>query len=224
MYFSRVTLREDIDAAELVRWALRDRYAVHQLVWRLFDGSSGQRRDFLFRDEFGERRACYIVSARPPEDREGIWHVESKPYTPRLRAGERLGFQLRANPVRSARDDSGRVKRHDVVMDLKTRLKSGGAEEQLPPSQELVQQAGFRWLSERAAKHGFRLEESAVRTDGYRQHRLHKGRDRAPIRLSTLDYAGVLTVTDPDSLLQALYGGIGPAKAFGCGLLMVRRL
>ena len=34
----------------------------------------------------------------------------------------------------------------------------------------------------------------------------------------------VLTVSDPLAFAVALAGGIGPAKAFGCGLLLVRRV
>ncbi|MEA2080768.1 MAG: type I-E CRISPR-associated protein Cas6/Cse3/CasE [Pseudomonadota bacterium] len=42
------------------------------------------------------------------------------------------------------------------------------------------------------------------------------------INFSTLDYSGLLTVTDPELFKAALFQGIGPAKAFGCGLLLVR--
>ena len=41
---------------------------------------------------------------------------------------------------------------------------------------------------------------------------------------STLDFSGLLTVTAPEKFLSALYGGIGPAKGFGCGLLLVKRV
>lgn len=224
MYFSRAVLREDIGAAELAGLARRDGYGIHQLVWRLFEASPEQRRDFLFRDESAELPSLYLVSARPPDDRHGVWALDTKIYAPKLRVGESLSFRLRANPVRSTREDNGGVKRHDVVMDLKTRLRAEGEHESLPPLPVVVQEAGFRWLSERAGRHGFRIDEGAVQVDGYRQHRLHKGRQQARIQLSTLDYSGILTVTEPELFQQALYKGIGPAKGFGCGMLMVKRL
>jgi len=56
--------------------------------------------------------------------------------------------------------------------------------------------------------------------DGYAQHRGKRGQ----ISISTVDFAGQLTVTDPVALKQALFDGIGHAKAFGCGLLLVRRV
>ena len=41
---------------------------------------------------------------------------------------------------------------------------------------------------------------------------------------SALDFSGELTVIDPAAFIVALSKGIGPAKAFGCGLLLVRRI
>ena len=45
-----------------------------------------------------------------------------------------------------------------------------------------------------------------------------------PICFSTLDFSGLLTVADPEKFLSTLYGGIGPAKGFGCGLLLIKRV
>jgi len=41
---------------------------------------------------------------------------------------------------------------------------------------------------------------------------------------SSVDFSGELEVTDPAKFEQALYQGIGRSKAFGCGLLLVRRV
>ncbi|MGL4892684.1 MAG: type I-E CRISPR-associated protein Cas6/Cse3/CasE, partial [Aeromonas veronii] len=57
----------------------------------------------------------------------------------------------------------------------------------------------------------------------YRQHALHKPGRRDAIRFSSVDYEGLLEVTDPGRLVETLAHGIGRAKAFGCGLLMLRR-
>jgi len=43
------------------------------------------------------------------------------------------------------------------------------------------------------------------------------------VRLGTCDFAGTLTVTDEALFRQALKQGIGPAKGFGCGLLLCER-
>jgi len=41
---------------------------------------------------------------------------------------------------------------------------------------------------------------------------------------STVDFQGILTVTDPELFRKALYEGLGKSKAFGCGLMLVRRV
>jgi CRISPR system Cascade subunit CasE len=39
-----------------------------------------------------------------------------------------------------------------------------------------------------------------------------------------VDFEGILEVTDPEEFAAAVTAGIGPAKAFGFGLLSVARL
>lgn len=223
MYFSRAVLRNNVNANKLARVLGADGYTAHQLVWNFFEAHPEQSRDFLFRQENNEKPTFYLVSARAPVDRQDMWAIETKPYSPKIQIGDQLGFRLRVNPVRSTREGRGSVKRHDVVMDLKTRLKEMG-EGDLPPLPAIMQEAGFRWLSSRAQRHGFQIAENEVQVDGYQQHRLRKRQQRSRIQISTLEFSGRLTVTEPQHFLAALYQGVGPAKGFGCGLLMVRRL
>ncbi len=42
--------------------------------------------------------------------------------------------------------------------------------------------------------------------------------------LVTISFEGVLRVQEPALLVALLENGVSPAKAFGCGLLLVRRL
>ena len=67
---------------------------------------------------------------------------------------------------------------------------------------------------------GFALEELAV--EDYRIARLKRpGGGRASF--GVLDLRGVLTVRDPKLFASALAAGFGRSKAFGCGLMLVRR-
>lgn len=82
------------------------------------------------------------------------------------------------------------------------------------------------WLGEAgpdriAGRHGFQAMGN-LRVDGYRQHRIER-RGQAPISLSTVDLSGTLSVTDAERFNRALLAGVGRAKAFGCGRLLVRR-
>ncbi len=42
------------------------------------------------------------------------------------------------------------------------------------------------------------------------------------IRFSSVDYSGVLDVVDIELIRKALFEGIGHAKAFGYGLMLIR--
>ena len=58
--------------------------------------------------------------------------------------------------------------------------------------------------------------------EGYRWHALPKKGKTAGF--SSVDFEGELEVTDAPKLVEVLFTGIGPAKAFGCGLMLVRRV
>lgn len=226
MLFSRIRLDEGGLRDEAAWRRAEDAYETHRLAWRFFADEADRKRDFLYRAEsVGRLPAFYTVSERPPRESPG-WAVETKRYEPAVRAGDRLAFELRANPTRRHKnaDGSDNGARHDVVMDAKHRLRTAGGKATLTvPEPELVQAEGTRWLADRAQRHGFRFEPGHVRADGYRQHRFEKPSGGKPLRISSVDFTGRLEVTDPIPFIEALRAGIGPAKGFGFGLLMVRR-
>lgn len=195
----------------------------------------------------------YTVSEREPVDSKGMWEISTKPYAPIIKQSDRLAFKLRVNPVKSAkqerssadldawkksRDDRGlkpnksiergwtqKVIRHDVVMEAKTRI----GYKNLPPEKRphvatLIHDAGIEWLEAKSKDSGFTIARSCTRADGYLQHRFFKKRGGKPITFSTLEFDGFLTVDDPEIFVEkCLFNGIGPAKGFGCGLMLVRR-
>ncbi|WP_220681452.1 type I-E CRISPR-associated protein Cas6/Cse3/CasE [Methanofollis formosanus] len=220
----RIRLRDDVQRTPAFWRSVRNPYDVHGMVWRIFSDGARKDRDFIYRLEMQESSpVIYAVSTADPVDLDGIWAIEQKEYSPVLRTGQRLGFSLRANPIRAKRNEEGKQKRCDVVMDAKTVLKESGCSPDAMPSQPvLVQKEGFSWLASRGEAAGFAVDEGMVRAEGYRQHRFKKPRGKNWISISTIDFTGVLTVTDPDRFEEALYGGIGPAKSFGCGLVLIR--
>ncbi|MHC1625774.1 MAG: type I-E CRISPR-associated protein Cas6/Cse3/CasE [Methanoculleaceae archaeon] len=228
MYFSRLTMRPDASKSpEFLRIASGP-YQIHQMVWDLFLHPEHTERDFLYRvDRRMGSPVVYVLSSREPVYLGRLWRVETKPFNPVLHRGQRLVFSLRANPVVSRRmdpDDDGkrRLVRHDVVMDAKKKLQKEYGKVRFRMA-DLVQQEGTRWLRSRAERHGFSIGDGAVRADGYRQIRFRKGKSGNTVSISTIDFTGILTVTDPDLFLESLRSGIGPAKGFGCGLMMIRR-
>jgi len=224
VFLSRVRLRSGA-ASDPAFWrTFGSTYAAHQALWRLFSDGAERRRHFLYRvDRKPEGYVFYTLASRPPVDHGGMWAIESKAFEPDLRDGDRLRFSLRANPV-VARKERGekRGKRHDVVMDAKLGLGwKSLSRDARPPLQDLVRQAGGDWLEQRAPRHGFAIDRERLLVDGYEVHRLREKRGDATI--STLDYQGVLTVVNADQFVASVAAGIGPAKGFGCGLMLIAR-
>lgn len=230
LYFSHIAPAEG-----QLRSALHQRmdgpFADHQWLWRWFPAESGSARDFVFRRHDVEGApGFYVVSQRPPEPPLGDWQARTRGYEPQVSAGEQMSFELRANPtVRHSRD--GKSKRHDVVMDAKRQLlaerglqhwadlpdQNGNGR---PALYDLVQQRCGAWLVRQGERHGFSIDANSLQVDAYQQHSEQKDRQ---LQFTTVDFSGQLTVTNPTAFAAALATGIGHAKAFGCGLLLIRR-
>lgn len=223
MYFCMIRLRKGISPHDIIKLMELNGYNAHRLIWNLFADHSKRQRDFIYRHEpVNGQPTFYAVSKREPIDNDGIWDVMPKEYKPQLRTGQRLGFALRANPIRSRRDETGKQHRHDVVMEEKRKLKDGVKGFDLPA---IVQEQGFQWLQERSTSHGFNISQGSVRVDGYQQHELFKRKGDPSITFSTVDFNGILSITEPSVFIEkCLFEGIGPAKGFGCGLMLVRRI
>ena len=226
-YLSRARLRRDASVEALLPLLLggerNDRQTGqpgHHLVWSLFTDGAERQRDFLWREM--EPGTFLILSARPPRDRHALFEIdEPKPYAPALDVGDRLRFSLRANAVvRRRTPPHGHSTKHDVVMDaLHARPDGRRAEHRLAAMQE----GGFAWLERQARKAGFAVRKAEVVIDGYQQHRIPRYGQMAPMSFSTLDFDGTLEVHDPAALLFGIARGFGAAKAYGCGLILVRR-
>ncbi len=287
MYFSRIRLRSGqvSHAAEKMG---KGSYGMHQLFWELF--AEDGKRNFLFREEIAREQlgvhpdargepVYYVVSATCPYTDHSLFHVDLKPYQPQLEKGNRLRFELRANPTISRNG-----KKHDIPMDAQCQFLGSlcaelGLQSQLPehPKKQdfknlLLTQGGdalsekLSSLLENDARYADRLEQSlnmidklewalkasvdkalekwvasqgqrhgfVICKDGYNQLKLQgsgyiwhalNGKAKRGIKsgFSSVDFTGELEVTDVDKFKNALFRGIGPAKAFGCGLLLVRR-
>jgi CRISPR system Cascade subunit CasE len=122
--------------------------------------------------------------------------AETKEVQLDLRQGQRLRFRLRANPT---------VKRDGKRLGL------------------LREEDQRRWLVRKADLCGFRPLDFLTRHVVWRTS-LPSGADKpAPQTHLSVDYEGVLEVTDPGRLEAAVARGIGPAKAYGLGLLSLAR-
>ena len=185
--------------------------AHHRLLWTLFADGADRRRDFLWRSE-GQGRFL-VLSKRPPTPHPLFEPPEVKDFAPALSAGDRLTFVLRANATRQKRG-GGRV---DVVMDALHELPKGTrAVERM----EAAGREGRAWLERQGDRAGFRVL-SAMAEDYSTEGPTGPRQDQP--RFGILDLGGQIEVTEPDAFIARLGDGFGRAKAFGCGLMLVRR-
>ena len=89
---------------------------------------------------------------------------------------------------------------------------------------EIVREAALEWMQRKGSRLGFSVLEEAFRADAYTQHEFRKNpTSKRTVKLSTLDLVGEVVVEDPDAFGEALRRGLGSAKAYGNGLMLVRR-
>ena len=175
-------------------------YGTHKQVYKALPNRPVYRR---FKDH------AIVVSKEAPQE-----SVDSKPFCPKIVAGENLRFALKADISKSKFISGKRGERYDPVLDARKedpKLSYG----------DIAEGIGHEWIARKGTECGFRL----IQADcfDYEQIRFIRPDSQRQIRFSAIDFQGILEVIDTNSFCKALLGGIGRGKAFGLGLLLVRR-
>ncbi|MEV4757550.1 type I-E CRISPR-associated protein Cas6/Cse3/CasE [Micromonospora sp. NPDC049559] len=136
-----------------------------------------------------------------------------QPVLDAIAPGRRFSFRLVANPVRTIPRP---VDRPPVEAGKRTH---GMKVARRDPQEQL------EWLIRKGEQHGFVIPAAANgRPDAAPSPCLaltgqSRPGDRGPITIEPVRFEGHLIVTDAAAFTEALHGGIGRAKAYGCGLL-----
>jgi len=199
MYLSRVFLQPG---------KLNNAYEWHRALWSLFpDVERGSVSPFLYHIEsinLASGAQVLMQSSIEPVARSACAKTLAiKPFPAPFQAGQRLVFQLLANPTKCISDTQN-----------KTNKKNKG-KCRVPLIKEDEQIA---WLHRKLAE-SVNIEALTVRSLAPLYFR--KG-NRAG-KVVAVSFEGMFEVRDVEQLTDNWKNGIGPAKAFGCGLLMVRR-
>ncbi len=196
--------RVRVSLQEATKCRLTDAYAWHRAMWEAFPAPPGAPRDFLFRVNRRGRdfEVLVLSSQKPTLPPWGIW--ETKVIPEKFLQFRRYAFSLRANPtqMRVARSKDG------------TRRKNGRRTGIFQPLQLRL------WISKKLEAAGCRLEQLAF-DPPVREHFYRKGRRGTHLRV---DFRGVLTVHDHQAFHRAVRTGIGRARAFGFGMLLLKPL
>jgi len=174
---------------------LRDNYTWHQALWEAFPGRPDDNRDFLFRvdDKHPWFRVFLLSAIRPVPQSWGHWQTKQVAETFLNR--RQYAFQLKANPTMRRCHDRRRV--------------------------GICTEAGLRqWMLRKAEQHGFALDTESLVIGAPIEEIFTRGQQLG--KHISVDFKGYLTVTDRNSFKAAFEKGIGPAKAFGFGLLMLQ--
>jgi CRISPR system Cascade subunit CasE len=196
--------------------AVRNPYDLHRQLWRLFPGearevrSNGEeeRQGFLFRVEErqpGRPARMLVQSRRTPEAASGLELIGTREFHPQPATGLRLSFLLTANPVKTITDGQ-----------RDTKLGKRSEKCRVPLIREEDQRD---WLARKLA--GAAMIEAATVLS---HPPLHFRKGNRGGKLVSVTFEGVLRVEEPAMLTAMLENGVGHAKAFGCGLLLVRRI
>ena len=227
MYLSRLTLNPR--NAEAQR-DLASPYQLHRTLAHAFgDAPEGLHRKthgVLFRiEEPGPGGVPVLVQSASAPD----WRRLPPGYTTRLDGpkafapafadGQRLRFRLVANPVRRVSVDGKKHARREALVH--------------PHAKDGTKTGYVDWLERQAERHGFTLPTAEATSGAVPQvehvpFRLERKRKVGTGAIAKeklphfgVRFDGVLTVADPGRLAEAVRDGVGPAKAFGFGLLSV---
>lgn len=200
--------RIQIDYATAARHKLRDNYAWHQAMWEAFPGREDEDRSFLFRvdvrDDGPEVLMLSHVEPACPDWCPGEgWSV--KQIKPEFLRHRYYQFDLRANATRKVTKLTGSGE-----------PSKNGRRAVISGEQEL-----HAWLDRKATQGGFRVvDDSPLVIDPRMDYHFRKG-NTSGLHVGAR-FRGTLQVIDPDRLKETFYQGIGSAKAFGFGLLLLQ--
>ena len=200
MWFSKLIVNVNRANVKLAA-SLTCPYEAHRTLSMAFpDIAQGGMDRVLFRIGEPKNGQCEILvqSEQNPDwsklPKDGLLFCAVKEFNPSFRSGQMLRFSIKANTVRSIKDEiTGKNKRIGLVKE----------DEQM------------EWLKFKASVGGFEVVSAAV-TDSAKWYNFQK---RAVHQVA--DFSGVIRITDPERFRQTIRHGIGHSKGFGLGMLLV---
>ncbi len=211
MYLSRLILNP---RSRRVQRELARPYEMHRSVMRAFPDNlqPGEERVLWRVDEHPNLGLTLLVQSHDAPDwswvaaEDRLTALEEpnpamKQFDVTPTAGQSFAFRLRANPTK--------------------RMARGAAEGAGKRVGFYKEEEQLAWLTRKGEQHGFRVSRVQISPDEKLKQDAAIRRDDTTHKLELLSvqFDGVLVVTDPARLVQAIEGGIGSGKGFGCGLL-----
>jgi CRISPR system Cascade subunit CasE len=215
MYLSRLILNP---RSRRVQREVARPYQMHRSIMHAFpDGLAPQEERVLFRLDANPRTGALTLLVQSLGLPDWSWLAEPgvrgyllpvdepnpavKSFDLDLAPGQVLAFRLRANPTVKRKFSDGAHKRVGLYRE----------EEQ------------HEWLKRKAENGGFRLLSVRVGGQDIVGGQIRRNGATHKLRLLSVQFDGLLQVTDPEQLHEAVRRGIGSGKGLGFGLLSLAR-
>lgn len=187
----------------------RNPYEIHKELWKLFPDDPDANRDFLFHLSHVEYNFAEILMQsfrQPRHSHPSARILACKEYSLFLQNEQRLRFILVANPIKTINDESGRKNAKGEIKKCRVPL--------------LKEEDQRDWIV-RKLQNAAVLETLVI--DPASPLKFRKNKEERVGKIQSVSFQGVLKVREPEIMHSLLLNGIGPAKAFGCGLMLIRR-
>jgi len=170
-----------------------DPYQWHKALWECF--SSAKKRPFIFRVDQDRNQITFLMQSliQPLVQPWGLWQTKIVPKS--FFEKDKYLFSLRAYPAF----------KKSIYKEDGTRERQGIRVPHMEPE---------KWLCEKAEENGFTIEGVSI----IQRHNqtASKGFHVA------VDFQGVLTVKNKELFLTTITNGVGPSKAYGMGLFLLK--
>ncbi len=182
---------------------LKDPYQLHRALWQLFPYRPEDPRDFLFRVEdrhFGRGGAVLLQSAQQPSSAAVAQIIACKAFQFTAMSGSQLRFKIRANPIKTIKDEKQRLTSKNKAKSCRVPL--------------ITEDQQLQWLSRKLMGAAF-LETAMV----IPEPPIYFQKNDISGKIQPVVFEGIMQVQDGEALKQLVGKGVGPGKAMGCGLL-----
>ncbi len=187
--------RITLGKSQAARLRISDAYAWHRKLWESFPGHDDEKNHFLFRVDDVKRDLAVLMLSRTKPVIPEWGHWETKKIAESFLRHTKYRFQIKANPTMRRSRDRRRLGlyREDMLLE---------------------------WINRKAAQNGFDIEKNELVIGAPMDEFFVKNSRRG--KHVAVDFKGALSVVDRDLFIDAFSNGIGSAKAFGFGMLMLR--
>jgi CRISPR system Cascade subunit CasE len=203
LYLTQILVSYE-DAVRILK--IRDTYDWHQRVWQAFAGRERKSRDFLIRVDRKEEAYRVLILSQSLPQKPGwcptdCFGTRTIPHDYFQHVSYR--FSLLANPTKKLRVDNPDGTR-----------KKNGRRVPITKREELM-----IWIERKAQIGGFSIDQSTLKTIPRGREFFHK--PCAHGAHMAVEFQGQLTVTDLTLFRASVASGIGSAKAFGFGMIVL---